>query len=131
MTFFEEFQELSEREKFRSPEPLSSDFVELANPVCGDVVQVSVVVSQERLERMEYHHRGCWPVQGCLELLGERLIGQPVARVLKLELSDFLGWVDAVPTSKRHAFSLTHRALRQAILESLVRSEKKGYTEYR
>ncbi len=115
MTFFEEFQELSAREKFRSPEPLSSDFVELANPVCGDVVQLSVVVSQE----------------SCLELLGERMIGQPVARILKLELSDFLSWVEAVPASKRHAFSLTHRALRQAILESLVRSEKKGYTEYR
>lgn len=136
MEFFEQFRELSEESRFRAAQELTAEFVELANPVCGDVVQLRVETEDNIVSGLEYRHRGCWPVQGCLELLGQRLVGEPVSVALGLGFADFLGWVESVPTSKRHAFSLTHRAMQQAVLKSLagktlVSPPKKGYTNKR
>lgn len=118
MHFIEEFKSLSESRVFLADGEFESDTPVLSNPVCGDEVQVRVGLQGERLESLTYRCRGCWPVQGCLELLGRRLCGSPISEVLALSFEDFLGWVEGVPAGKRHAFSLTLRAVKSAVVEN-------------
>jgi NifU-like protein involved in Fe-S cluster formation len=112
--FFDDFRELSESSKFASPH-LDEGFVELTNPVCGDMVRVLVRSTDQRVSYYSYQQKGCWPVAGCLELLGRLVDQAPLDDVLAFSLGEFLALVKDVPASKRHAFSLTHRALLMAV----------------
>ncbi len=67
-------------------------------------------------------------MQGCLELLGGRVEDQTLETVLGFRLQEFFDSVQGIPASKRHAFSLVHRAFFLAISESVGGTAKKGYT---
>ena len=108
--FFEEFRELSEGSTFAAP-TLDHPFVELSNPVCGDLVRMRVQIEQGRVAYYGYQQKGCWPVSGCMELLGQLSQGATLEQIVGFRLDDFLALVRDVPVSKRHAFSLGHRAL--------------------
>jgi NifU-like protein involved in Fe-S cluster formation len=117
--FFEEFRLLSDERRFENSGSIANP-VTLSNPVCGDVVTVGLTLEQSRVKTFEYRARGCWPVFGCLELLGKRWLGQTSERILTFSVEEFLGLVDGVPASKRHAFSLTHRGLLRAVTEAMI-----------
>jgi NifU-like protein involved in Fe-S cluster formation len=120
--FFEEFRELSERRRYALPE-LGTDFVEMSNPVCGDIVRIELQLVGGKVACYGYQQKGCWPVAGCLELLGDLVQGAPATSVLSLRLEQFLALVRGVPASKRHAFSLAHGALLRCAGAKVCRSE--------
>ena len=116
--FFGTFKELSERRDYQSddvPEALC-----LSNPVCGDVVGVQVYLKADRISEYRFRARGCWPVFGCLQWLGDHFVGREVSEALTFSLEDFLGVIEEVPASKRHAFSLTHRVFRRAVAQAMM-----------
>ncbi len=117
--FFEEFRELSAQRRFAS-EQLPDSAVEMNNPVCGDQIRVWIEVDGGRIVAYGYQQRGCWPVVGCLELWGHLLPKLSVHELVNLELSELLNLVTGVPASKRHAFSLTLRAVQVAAVQAGV-----------
>lgn len=117
MDFFEEFRELSSRRVY-ARDALGETAVTLSNPVCGDRVKVVVETAGDQIASYGYQAQGCWPVQGCLELMGDVLQGQTVQEALGLRLERWMSLVEGVPASKRHAFSLVHRATIQALVSA-------------
>ena len=122
MRFFEEFKELAES----CSDPVHGECVEFRNPVCGDEVRAQVVVEGETLMRFCYEARGCWPVHACLAWLKERFEGQKVTQATTFTIDTFLKEVDGVPASKRHAFTLSLRALHGAAAKAWIGQEKIG-----
>lgn len=118
LRFFETFKELSERRDYLC-EDIPEDLC-LSNPVCGDVVGVQVCLEADRITEYRFRARGCWPVFGCLQWLGDHFVGKRVSDALGFSLEDFLGLVEEVPASKRHAFSLTHRVFRRAVAQAMM-----------
>lgn len=119
MHFFGEFKDLSETapsDTLGSKGTLETQ--EFYNPVCGDRIWVGVSFFSGKLEALRYRTKGCWPVNGCLELLSRKYLGQSHEQILKFSLEDFLTEVEDVPTSKRHAFSLAHRGVSAVVLEA-------------
>lgn len=121
MEFFAEFKELSEKRDYEQS-GLPPDSI-LRNPVCGDEVIISVGVSEDRIVSVLYEAKGCWPVYGCLEWLGDRFLNRNVTEALGFDLSEFMNQVSGIPAGKRHAFSLTHRAFRRAVTRAMMRSD--------
>lgn len=120
LEFFDDFRELAEATTYADPAlPESAEVVALSNPVCGDQVRVRVRFEEGTLRSFVYQQRGCWPVAGCLELLGRVSARATLDDVLAFRLDDFLLLVRNIPPSKRHAFSLTHRALLAAASQAL------------
>lgn len=119
--FFEEFRELSEQSSYLQLS-LREPFVEKKNPVCGDLVRIKVEVREGVVTFYGYQQKGCWPVVGCLELLGRLWSGAKVDDVLGFRLEDFCALVGDVPAGKRHAFTLTHRAGLEALGQAVVKS---------
>ena len=117
LRFFGEFKELAERRDYESE--VVSEEHRLTNPVCGDEVSLEVGLEGERIVSFAYRARGCWPVYGCLQWLGDEFLDENMTRALSFSLEDFFGVIEGVPASKRHAFSLTHRALKRAITRAL------------
>lgn len=123
MNFFEEFRELSERALYKADGPLGGQAVEMSNPVCGDWVSLESRVGDGVLDTFTYQVRGCWPVQGCLEFLGDQWTGKDTSSLLAWSLQEFMESVEGIPGSKRHAFSLTHRALVTSVLKQIEYSQ--------
>jgi NifU-like protein involved in Fe-S cluster formation len=121
MEFFGDFRALSEKRDYEGTE-LASEAL-LTNPVCGDEVRMLVETLDDRIISFAFQARGCWPVYGCLQWLGEKFVGSNVSEALGFKLEEFLDFVQGVPASKRHAFSLTHRAFRRAVTQALMRSD--------
>ena len=119
LEFFESFRELSEQKTYRRD--VMQDPVQLSNPVCGDIARVEVELDQGRVTGFGYQQEGCWPVAGCLELLGRLCVGASGEEVLAFRLDEFLAMVKGVPASKRHAFSLTHQALLRSAARALAK----------
>ena len=118
ITFFGTFKELSEKRDYHCddvPEALC-----VSNPVCGDVVGVQVCLEADRITEFRFRARGCWPVFGCLQWLGDHFVGKKGCEALGFSLEDFIGVVEDVPAGKRHAFSLTHRVFRRAVAQAMM-----------
>ena len=111
--FFEEFQELSEGSRF-ARQALPEPCVRMTNPVCGDEVAVWIKLDGQTVRDYGYQQKGCWPVVGCLELWGQLLLGMTLDELQAVRLQEFLELVRDVPVSKRHAFSLSFRAVQTA-----------------
>lgn len=116
--FFGDFRELSAKRRFWREVPDEKTAVTEVNPVCGDEVTLSMEVQHSAVRRFHYRAQGCWPIFACLEWLGEYSLGRSLQDCLRLGLDEFLAQVSQVPTSKRHAFSLTHKVWRCALLEA-------------
>lgn len=118
LEFFGAFKELSEKREYQS-DGVPEEFC-LSNPVCGDVVGIQVRLEAERIADYRFRARGCWPVYGCLQWLGDHFVEKTVSEALSFSLEDFLGVVAGVPAGKRHAFSLTHRVFRRAVAQAMM-----------
>lgn len=123
MKFFEDFQCLSGHRDYEDCSLSLEHPNVLQNPVCGDRVLIRVRVRNDSLEDFRYRADGCWPLYGCLELLGRIIPGRPVSEVVKYSLSEFLTEVDGVPAGKRHAFSLALRGLVSAVCREITEHE--------
>ncbi len=129
MRFFEEFRELSEQTCFRGARDLKVSQIEFSNPVCGDRFWVELSLEGPILDSARYWCEGCWPVQGCAELLFERYQGKPWSALRELKFEDFSNMVEGVPVSKRHAFSLVYRAVQSSLAEKVSEPIGKGPPE--
>lgn len=121
MDFWGDFKELSELRRFQAPESLDQGLEVFRNPVCGDEVSILIELQCEVLSSFHYRARACWPVYGCLELLGQMFLRTRAKDSLTFDLKDFLATVERVPASKRHAFSLAHRAFQSAVLKAVAK----------
>ncbi len=58
--------------------------IEVANPVCGDVLELSAIAADGRITAARFHARGCVTAMACASLLTEVIIGKTRAELLKL-----------------------------------------------
>jgi NifU-like protein involved in Fe-S cluster formation len=92
--------------------------VSVENPVCGDILELSVRLADGRIAEARFRTRGCVTALACSSLLTELLRGKtPVeARAITAELiSDSLG---GLPSATQHGAQLARDAV-QAILTKL------------
>lgn len=118
MQFFEDFRELAD-DRVHQCAALSLERA-LTNPVCGDEVVVWFQLEGEEVVSMTYLARGCWPVYGALEYLARGACGRKVTDCAALRMNEFLESVEGIPGSKRHAFSLAHRAYLRGLVEAVA-----------
>jgi nitrogen fixation protein NifU and related proteins len=92
--------------------------VSVENPVCGDVLELSVRVEQERIIDARFRARGCVTAMACASLLTELMRGKTPDQVRGItpeEMSQALG---GLPPATFHAAQLARDAL-QALLATL------------
>lgn len=58
--------------------------LELRNPTCGDVINVSVLIRQNRIADLSFSGTGCTISQASASLMTTALINQPVQRAREL-----------------------------------------------
>ncbi len=79
---------------------------EIENPVCGDVIRLSLRASAGRITHARFKAKGCVPAMACGSALTELLIGKTCADALKLRREDVSQAVGGVPQASTHAAQL-------------------------
>jgi len=92
--------------------------VEVSNPACGDILQLSVRVEGDRIVAAEFRARGCVTAVACGSTLTETLIGRSVAEargISPMTISQALG---GLPPATFHGSQLACDAL-EAVLTKI------------
>src|ERR1043166_5128952 len=70
---------------------------EIENPVCGDVIRVTLKVQNGRIEGMAFKAKGCVPAMACGSALTDLAYGSTVAEARKLRREDLVAAVGGLP----------------------------------
>jgi nitrogen fixation protein NifU and related proteins len=87
------------------------------NPACGDVLELSLSVTDGTIQRAAFKAKGCVPAMACASALTALLTGQKITQTVTR--AEILAEVDSVPPASGHAVDLAvdaaHAALRSPI----------------
>jgi nitrogen fixation protein NifU and related proteins len=93
---------------------------EISNPVCGDVIRLSLQVRDERVAEIRFKAKGCVPSMACGSALTELARGKTVAEARKLNREELIAAVGGLPPASSHAAQLALDALFAALNQIAV-----------
>jgi nitrogen fixation protein NifU and related proteins len=88
---------------------------EETNPVCGDRLRLSLIVSDGQIEAARFLAYGCPPTLACGSVLTEMIQGKTVEEAMRLTRRDVIDVVGGLPSRKHHAAALAIETLRKAL----------------
>ena len=91
--------------------------VEIENPVCGDVVRLSLKLQGNRIEEVRFKAKGCVPALACASALTELVLGKSVQEARGLTRDDLVHIVGGLPQASGHAAQLALDALSSALAQ--------------
>jgi len=91
---------------------------EQTNPVCGDRLQLSLRISEGRIEAARFLAYGCAPTLACGSVLAEMIEGMSCAEAASLTRKEILEALGGLPSRKQHAAALAIEVLRTALKDA-------------
>jgi NifU-like protein involved in Fe-S cluster formation len=91
------------------------------NAVCGDRLEVTLGVLEERLAAVRYRAEGCSALTATASLVSEHLTGRTLEEARGLDVAGLVERAGGLPPSKAHAPRVVERALRQALADHNAR----------
>lgn len=92
--------------------------VEVTNPVCGDILRLSVLVEGGRLRDVRFKARGCVASIACGSLLTELIHGKRLEEAGRVSAFDLAKALGGLPPESGHASVLAEDALKAALREA-------------
>jgi len=89
--------------------------VEIENPVCGDVIRLSLKLLDDKIAEIRFKAKGCVPAMACGSALTELAQGKTVAEARLLKRDDLIKAVGSLPDASTHAAQLALDALSAAL----------------
>jgi nitrogen fixation NifU-like protein len=102
---------------FRNPRnvgdlPAPAITIEVSNPVCGDILRLSVLIEDGRVKETRYKVRGCTASIAAGSALTELIQGKEAAVLKSLSRDDVERAVGGLSNESKHAAVLCEDALR-------------------
>ena len=88
---------------------------EVGNPVCGDVMKITIRVRNDRLEDVKFQTLGCGAAIATSSMITELAKGKTLEQAAGISRDDVAGELDGLPAAKMHCSNLAADALRKAI----------------
>jgi nitrogen fixation NifU-like protein len=85
------------------------------NPVCGDILLLSIKVGTGRVTHVRFKAKGCVPVMACASALTELMLGKTLQQAKNLSREDLEAAVGGLPQASAHAAQLSLDALSLAL----------------
>jgi nitrogen fixation NifU-like protein len=95
------------------PKPDSA--VELENPVCGDVLRLTLRVAAGRITEARFKAKGCVPAMACGSAITELIAGKMLVEACRLGREEIIAALGGVPQASAHAVQLALDALKAAL----------------
>ena len=94
--------------------------VEIENPVCGDVIRLSLKLQNGRIAEIRFKAKGCVPAMACGSALTELVQGKTVAEARLLRRDHLIDAVGSLPSASTHAAQLALDALSAALAQANI-----------
>ena len=91
---------------------------EIENPVCGDVLRLTLKVSAGRITRAQFKAKGCVAAIACGSALTELILEKTLNDAGKLRREEIVAAVGGLPQASTHATQLALDALSAALSQS-------------
>jgi len=98
--------------------PGATSTVEVTNPVCGDIMQLAVRVSEGRIADVRFKTRGCVTAIACGSLLTEMIRGKTIHEIRGITYEQISETLGGLPPATVHGSQLASDAL-EAVLTAL------------
>jgi len=86
------------------------------NPLCGDEMELQIVVKDGKIEELKWHGQGCAISQAAASIASEELIGMPVADAAELDADWMLEHMGIdISATRRKCALLNLKVLRGAV----------------
>lgn len=95
--------------------------VQIENPACGDVLQLSAKTAAGRIVRIGFLAKGCVPAMACASALTGLVQGKTMEEARRLKSEELVEAVGGLPEASTHAAVLAIDAL-GALLKKLLTS---------
>jgi nitrogen fixation NifU-like protein len=89
--------------------------VEIENPACGDVLELTARVANGRVEEIRFRAKGCVAAMACASALTEIVSGVLVSDARQVQREEVLKKVGGLPEASGHAAYLAIDALRELL----------------
>jgi nitrogen fixation NifU-like protein len=90
---------------------------EIENPVCGDVIRLSLKIQNDHVQDIRFKAKGCVPAIACGSALTELVRGRTVEEVRALNRDHLTTAVGGLPPASTHAAQLAFDALWSALAQ--------------
>lgn len=95
----------------------------VGNPVCGDLMQVSIRVEDNVLTEIKFKTFGCGSAIATASMVTELAQGKTIEEALKITRQDVADELEGLPPVKMHCSNLAADALHEAIKDYLAKKE--------
>lgn len=92
--------------------------VRVENPVCGDIVELSIKVLDGRIGEVRFRAKGCVPAMACGSLITELIAGKTMEEAKAIGKESLVKEIGGLPEASGHAAQLAVDALK-AVLRKL------------
>ncbi len=97
--------------------PDANAVARLDNPMCGDVLEMSLRLVDGVIAEARFRAKGCVPTIACASRLTEMVQGLTVAGALAIRRDAIIDSLDGLPPASHHAAQLAIDALRASIAD--------------
>jgi nitrogen fixation protein NifU and related proteins len=97
--------------------PDADAVAEIQNPVCGDVIRLTLKIRADRIEQIRFKAKGCVPAIACGSALTELTLGKPAPEARRIRRDDLIAAVGGLPPASTHAAQLALDALSTALAQ--------------
>ena len=102
---------------FRNPRnagelPGADAAIEVTNPVCGDILKLSVRLEDERIAEARFLCRGCTTAIACASFLTEQLLHRNLAEIRAITSESISEALGGLPAATFHGAQLAAAAVR-------------------
>lgn len=85
--------------------------VQVENPVCGDIVRLTLKIADGRISEIRFLAKGCVPAMACASALTLLARGRTIEEAEKIRREDVVSAVGGLPEGSIHASQLAIAAL--------------------
>jgi len=97
--------------------PDAHAIAEIENPVCGDVIRLSMKFDAGLIAEIRFKAKGCVPAMACGSALTEIVAGKTAGEARKVTKEDLAHAVGGLPQASSHAAQLALDALSAALAQ--------------
>lgn len=92
--------------------------VQIENPACGDILKLTLRVTDGRIAEIRFLAKGCVAAMACGSLLTELVQGKTLKEARKLRREELIRAIGGLPEASTHASHLAMDALCAALRET-------------
>jgi nitrogen fixation NifU-like protein len=98
---------------------------EVGNPVCGDMMKITIKVDKDRIKDIKFQTLGCGAAIACSSITTEMAKGKTLEEAMAISRDVVAKGLDGLPPNKMHCSNLAADGLHKAIEQYLANHQAK------